>query len=334
MDFLFDNPLTNMSGPLFLIIYGLIMLFSVIFLILFKSNLDWTSKLPAPLIPTNPDPFEIAYLRGGENEFARALVFALTQKGFLNITTEGKESYICLAQNQPNWTTLSQIERNALVWFQTKRKTSEVFEPYGIKEIIKPFSLIFEQNAIQNNLLTPEDVKTKTKRFSYLIFGAIALLGGYKLIAAIIHGHFNLLFLVGFTVIGFLIFRYLGKTKRLSQLGKQYVESLQNAFERLRENPKIAKEYYSQSMPVLNSVDPLLLAMGIYGTGVLVGNGYSDFETAFGKANKNNQDSSYSGCSSGCGVSCDSGSSSCSSGSSCSGGSSCGGGCGGGCGGS
>jgi uncharacterized protein (TIGR04222 family) len=343
MDFLFDNPLANMPGPAFLVLYGITILFSALIFYFFKSGLDWTAKQPTPLIPQSPDPFEIAYLRGGENEFARAVVFTLTRKGFLQIFNESKKSYISLVPNQPNWTTLSQLERSVLGWFQTTRETNEVFEPYGLIEMLKPFSLIYEQKINQTSLLIPNDVKVKTKIFSFLVFGVIAALGGYKLTAAIVHGRYNILFLLLFMAIAFFVFWTLGKTKRLSQLGKRYVESLQNAFEKIKDNPTIAKQYYSQSIPALNSVDPLLLAMGIYGTSVLVGNGYSHFDQAFGKANQSSYFGNYSSGSSGCGSSSgswfdssssSSGGSSCSGGgSSCSGGSSCGSGCGG-CGGS
>lgn len=334
MNFLIDNPLTNLSGPMFLLLYGAIIFFSAIIFYLFRSNLDWTAKQPAPLIPQTLDPYEIAYLRGGENEFARALIFTLTQKGFLQIFRDGKKSHIALAKTQPNWTTLSQLERSILGWFQNTRRTSEVFESDGLTEILKPFSMTYEQKINQNHFLTPKDVKTQTQIFSYLILAAIAFLGLYKLLASIVHGSYNILFLIAFMVVSCFVFWFLGKTKRLSLRGKKYLESLQSAFEKLRDNPNIARQYYSSSMPILNTVDPMLLAMGIYGTSVLVGNGYTDFEMAFNKVSKDKEATSATSCSSGCGSSCGGGwfsSSSCGSGgSSCS---SCSSGCGGGCGG-
>jgi uncharacterized protein (TIGR04222 family) len=330
MDFLFDNPLANLSGLLFLSIYGGTIFIAGIVFYLFKSNLDWTSKLPVPLIPKSPDPFEIAYLRGGENEFARTLVFSLTQKGFLQVFNDGKKSHITLAKTQPNWTMLSPMEREILKWFQSTRETSEIFEEYGLIEKLKPYSLEYEQKIRQTNFLTPPDVKIKTKMFGYLILGAILIVGFYRLIMSVSYGGYNLLFLLGLMAIVSLIFWRLGKTSRISELGKRYLNGLQNAFEKLKDNPL-------KNGNALNSVDPLLLSMGIFGTGVLVGNGYTDFEMAFNKANKDKESVSASSCSSGCGSSssCGSSWSSCNSSSSCSSGSSCGGGgCGGGCGGS
>lgn len=316
MNFLFDNPIANMPGTMFLVLYGTIIVFSGIVFYLLKSNLDWTAKQSAPLIPSNPDPFEIAYLRGGENEFARALVFSLTQKGFLKITNEAKKSYIVLTLNQPNWTTLSEVERNALKWFQITRETSEVFVKGGLTEILKPYSMIYEQKVNQNYFLTPIEVSTKTRILSLLTFGLVAIIGGYKLVAAMLNGRSNVLFLVIFTIVAFFIFLALGKTKRLSERGKKYVEGLQYAFDRLRYN-----QTPSAVSPTFNAIDPTLLALGIFGTSVLAGTAYSEYEQAFHRSNA----TSSSGCGSACGSSCSSGD-----GGGGDGGGGCGG-CGGGC---
>lgn len=328
MDFLFDNPIANMQGQVFLVIYGAIIFVLAIAFYLLKSKFDWTDKQPAPLISQTPDPYEIAYLRGGENELARSLIFSLTNKGFLQITNEGKKSYIVLTQNQPNWTTLPSIERNILSWFQTTRETSEVFESYGLIELLKPYSLKYESKLAQNNLLTPKDVEMKIRMLSFLVFGFTALIGSYKLIASISHGSYNIIFLILFIIASFLVFWFLGKTKRLSKRGENYLETLQNTFDRLRYN-----KTPSPNMPALNSFDPALLALGIFGTSALIGSGYNEYERAFEKSNKQDSGGYGSSCGTSCGSSCSSWSS-CSSGdsgSSCSSGSSCGGGCGGGC---
>ena len=65
MNFLFDNPLANMSGGWFLLLYGTIIVLTAITFKVYKSSLDWTAKLQLPLVPQTPNPFEIAYLRGG-----------------------------------------------------------------------------------------------------------------------------------------------------------------------------------------------------------------------------------------------------------------------------
>jgi uncharacterized protein (TIGR04222 family) len=311
MNFLFENPIANMHGLIFLFFYGAIISITAITFYLSKSKLDWTAKQPIPLVPQNPDPYQVAYLRGGENELIRTLIFSLTQKGFLLITNYDNTSYLSLAQNQPNWTTLTELERSILAYFQTNRETKEVFR--GLSNVIAPFATQYEQQMVNNHLVTPKDVIYKVRVFSFLAFGIVALIGGYKFLAAVMQGRSNVIFLVIFTIIAFIVFMILGKTKRLSQKGEKFVEAIQNAFDKLK---------YNQNIPAnsttFNSFDPNLLAMGIFGTSVLVGSQYGDFEQAFHRSTA----SGGSGCGSACG------SSSCSSGGD--GGGGCGG-CGGGC---
>ena len=326
MNFLFDNPLTNMPGGWFLLLYGSIIFLTAITFKVYKSSLDWTSKLQPPLVSQNPNPFEIAYLRGGDNEFARSLVFALVQKGFLEITNEGKKSFIRLTANQPNWTTLSPVERSVLPWFQTTRETKEVFTSYGVTEILKPYSSTYEQQLTRHNFLTPNDVATKTRLISFFAWSAMTLLGIYKLLAAIQHGRKNFGFLIVFVVITTIIFYFLSKTSRLSALGKKYVERIQQAFENLKTTVQRKISADSNADYAMNAVDPFLLTVGVFGTAALTGTLYNNYEQAFHRASV----AGGSSCGSGCGSSCSSGSSGGDGGGGGCGGGGCGG-CGGGC---
>src|SRR5689334_6465903 len=94
MEILIDNPLAKMYGPYFLILFGFIIFFAVILLALVKSKFDNTGRHAIPPIPQNPDPFEIAYLRGGTNEVARSVIFSLLQKGFIEINNSSTKPII------------------------------------------------------------------------------------------------------------------------------------------------------------------------------------------------------------------------------------------------
>jgi uncharacterized protein (TIGR04222 family) len=79
MDFL----IWNMPGPQFLLWYGLVILIVVTICGYVRANADPSAKLPALPVPPNPDPLEIAYLRGGLEELSRTLIFDLMQRGYL-----------------------------------------------------------------------------------------------------------------------------------------------------------------------------------------------------------------------------------------------------------
>lgn len=313
MDILFDNPLVRMPGTLFLLLYGTTILLTAVTIMIYKSNIDWTSKLPLPLIPQNPNPFEIAYLRGGENEFARSVVFSLLQKGFLQLSTEGKKSFIVLAQNQPNWTTLSAMERSVLPWFQVTRESKEVFGSNGVTDILKPYSAAYEQKITQSNFIMPNDVAVKTKVLALFAGAALVLSGVYKIITSLLSGYSNIGFTVVLVIVSLIVFGLLGKTSRLSNLGKRYVERIQQAFENLKSQVQSTVNASLNPASTFGAIDPFLLAVGVFGVASLSGTMYHEYEQAFHRANISG------GSSSGCGSSCSSGD----------GGSSCGSGCGG-----
>jgi uncharacterized protein (TIGR04222 family) len=318
MDILFNNPIANLSGGWFLLFYVTVIVLTAIAFGLYKSRLDWTNNLPLPLVTNNPDPFEIAYLRGGENELARTVIFSLVQKKFLEIIADGTKNYIKLTSTQPNWTTLSEMERQVLKYFQATREVSEVFGSYGLPEILETYSLQYGAKIEQSNFLTPSDVVTKTRILSILIGLTVASLGIYKIVAAMINGRSNVIFTAVLAVIGFVIFVNLGKVNRLSVLGQKYVERLQQAFDNFKAKIQNPLPLPNNQAATFNSIDPFLLTVGVFGVGALAGTEFYEYEQAF---HRSSAASSSGGCGSGCG------SSSCSSGGD--GGGGCGG-CGGG----
>ena len=83
-----------MSGPYFWVLYSIFIVTTIIGFRILKNRLDQTAHFSLPPIPQNPDPFEIAYLRGGANELARAVIFSLNQKNLVKFIHEGKSSRI------------------------------------------------------------------------------------------------------------------------------------------------------------------------------------------------------------------------------------------------
>jgi len=69
-----SNPLTEMTGPHFLVLFAI--LISVVALVCWwrQWSRDTSAELSPLPSPQTPDPYEIAYLRGGENELARVLI--------------------------------------------------------------------------------------------------------------------------------------------------------------------------------------------------------------------------------------------------------------------
>jgi uncharacterized protein (TIGR04222 family) len=339
MEILIDNPLATMSGPYFLVLYGFIIFFAVIILGLVKSQFDRTDRFAVPSIPPNLDPYEIAYLRGGINEVARSVIFSLTQKGYVEIDNSAASPVIKKSPNPPTSNRLSPIEQRTLDWVGSVRQPSEVFNSYGLINELESYENDYRARLEKQQMLTSEQDRAILKPVKWSVYFLILSLGGYRLLSSIAHGYYNIIFLIIFIVAGLLIARAVAKLPRLTKIGKAYLDRLQTAFDNLKYTSQAA--YIPSNEPkvapqtTFAGVDPLLLSVGVFGSGILVGTVFDSHNQAFQRG-QYNQPVNGSSCGSACGSSCsstDSSGSSCSGGSSCSSGSSCGSGCGGGCGG-
>lgn len=358
MDWLMNNPLADMYGPLFLLVYAGVIALTVVACRMATRRLDWTANMPLPQVPSQPDPHEIAFLRGGENEVTRSVIFALAQKGLLRVTESGTVERVWEKKETGQ---LSPIERRTYDWFTIPYKTSDIYRAGGLASHLKPFCAAYEQHLQRENFLTTHDTR-QTARLCALAGASVILsLGAYKLIVAVAEGRFNIVFLIILGIIGTVVLVKACRTPRISRRGHAYIERVQLAFSRLRWQASAAPRPSTPEgaeAAAFGAYDPsLLLLVGVFGVGALAGTPYDHYQQSFNRAAvaDNGGASSGSGCGSSCGSSGSSSDSSSGgswfggggdsgggdsggdsggggdSGSSC--GSSCGGGCGGGCGG-
>lgn len=325
MNFLLDNPLTAMSGPMFLAFFIVFIIVTLAVLAIARSNIDKTDRLPIPAIPPDVDPYEIAFLRGGENELARSVIFSLVQKGFLEIRNEGRTGSLHRVEGAGDPAALFAVEAVALGWVGSSKQAKEVFASGGLAQRLSRHNAKHEIDLANRQFLMPDEWKSKARKFGVAAALLIAGLGGYKILAAVLTGRYNVIFTVILIIVGGIIALAMGKLPRMTKLGKQYIDRLQAAFEDLKfrsQAPYIAGATQQPAMAQSGfaGVDPLLLSVGVFGTGILAGTMFASYNDAFARQQAS---SGGTGCGSSCGSSCGSGDS----------GSGCSSGCGGGCGG-
>ncbi|HEX8636898.1 MAG TPA: TIGR04222 domain-containing membrane protein, partial [Pyrinomonadaceae bacterium] len=321
MDILLDNPLATMYGPYFLIIYGFFIFFVLISLGYAKIRIDRTDELPIPPVPVEVDPYEIAFLRGGVNETARTAIFSLVRKNYAKIEIEGKNAVIKRINRQADGFGLTPNEQLALRWLGSSRETVEVFAANGLNAQLEEHARTFQARLEARQMLFGDEMKNRLAKLKWTAAAAIFFLGAYKIFAAVAHGNYNFVGIVVLAFIAFIIVFAVGKPPRVTRLGKTFLDRLQLAFENLKyqsQAPYIAgKKAQTSPQATVSGVDPLLLSVGVFGSGILAGTVFDNYNEAFRRAQ---QQSAASSCGSSCGSSCSSGDS---------GGSSCGSGCGG-----
>lgn len=335
MDFLLDNPLAMMDGPAFLVLFASLIVFAIIAVAAVRAASDKSDRLNIPTIPPDPDPVEIAYLRGGPNEAARSVIFSLLQKRLIQIETNSAGSVLKPVLQAERISGLSGIEQTSIRWIGAVSEAGKVFrKDSGLVAELQPYFSVYQARLESRQLLTTEENHAMIRRFARAVAAFVILLGGYKVLVSLLYGHFNFIFTIVFASIGMGLMLAVGRLPRMTKLGKLYLERLNLAFSDLKYKSQ-APYLRNAEGPSLQSasfagVDPLLLSVGLFGSGILAGTVFSDYNTAFQRSQMEEakRGSGGGGCgSAGCG-SCSS-----SSGSSCSSGGCSGGGCGGGCGG-
>jgi uncharacterized protein (TIGR04222 family) len=314
MNWLLNNPISEMPGPLFLMLYAGLM--ALIFGESFFKNrrADRSRELGPMPIPTKPDPYEIAYLRGGHNEVTRLVVLDLMSRGYLRVDertgaiTRKAETRIGQDPTHPEVDRLSPMEATAFLYFATSRKPEVLFQAGGLASKLKDgLEPLAESLRDQQLLPGPERYSAAWRTW---LGGAIMILtfGGFKLAIALSKGRSNIAFLLVFALIGLLVLGIFCAVPRVTRRGKDYMVRLREAFEGLK--PRVLIE------PSQVGYDPaLILVPAVFGVAALAGTPYGYVPDLFKSAA-----ASGGGCGGGCGAS----------GGGCGGG---GGGCGGGCGG-
>ncbi|MBD2474376.1 MULTISPECIES: TIGR04222 domain-containing membrane protein [Nostocaceae] len=267
-----NNPIANMYGPHFLVFYAGII--SVTLLASYYNlKFDATAQLPLPSIPTNPDPYKIAYLRGGESEVISLVILNLLQDGYLQINQDTIEQ--STTYSYPD--NLSLIERQVFDYFVFPKLASQTLS-YTISNTIihKYWCETYEESLLNEQLLLPKTARDLAKKISVLGSCIILGLGGYKLSIALLKGYNNVFFLIIIGLIYWIIFILLSCPSRRTQLGERYIKQLQQSFIQLK-NKIIRTISDDRNDTDLN----MLLPVAIFGVGILHGTSYTDFAKIF-----------------------------------------------------
>ena len=314
MSVLAANLIADMKGPVFLQFYGVVIVGTLVLLWFRLRALDASRELPPMKIPAQLDPYEVAFLRGGEPEVVRLTLVSLIQRGYLQASGTD-EDQISRAAKPPNVNYLEPAEREVYDWFSAPLEAKDIFAREAESGKFKLHCANYEGRLLQESLLQREEVKTRAVTASLLAALFLVGLGGYKLSVAMSRGKSNLagLFFLGFvSVVGVVVVCAIN-SRRISGRGRNYLEALQATFSTLKAKVATAAKG--------NADSALLLLVGVYGISVLAETTYGFFPKMFQRAAAANSGSS-------CGSSCGSASSCGSSGDS-GGGGGCGG-CGGG----
>ncbi len=281
------NPIADLPGHDFLVIYVLAIVATIVAVVLVVRSADVTSTHDLPEVPTKPDPYEIAYLLGGKNQVIRTAVFSLVQQGLVEV--EAKKSRIFRTSLAPEEVRLDAIE-NAVYEAIPSIDGVAASSLFGKRELTSfvetqcaPMHKQLENQEMLNPPETRKIIAPTGTLGSLIVIG----LGGYKFLVAIAKGRNNVGFLIVLAIVGTIAVFIASALAlpRVSRRGRAYLDRLRLAYGSLKTNLSMAEQ----------PTPDMLLAVSLFGFGVLSGTAYNDLNLAFARA------ASGGGCGAGCG---------------------------------
>ena len=328
-----------MDGPQFLLFYAATAAV-LLGLCRWRNRAAPPRRTPLRELPADPDPYEMAWLRGGGPEVVRLAVYDLLRCSYLAIesastATSGTRRIARIAEPSPE-AAISPFARMTWAACAVPMPAWKLLQgtlPKRIDERCQALRTRFEEQGL---------VIRPTLRFQGVLMTLAALamllvLGIWRIQDSLAHGHHNILFLVALMAVSVVVaFMATLPPARLTSHGRAYLAGLvagmpdaratadaaAKATASGRSADAAAAEPVAAGMPMA----PALLGVALLGIPVLDGTNYAVMGELFPRAPAPTDGSSCS-----TGSSCGS-SSSCGTSSS-SGGDGGGGGCGGGCGG-
>ena len=236
--------------------------------VLLRRALDRTGGLDIPPVPDTPDPYHIAYLRGGEGEVMRLTLFDLVRRGHLEMTETKRlastERRIHRSETAPEVDELSDVERYMVGFFANARNPAEIYRS-GIHELLRHGSHAEKTDLMREQMLIPEAIDRRLSGADYLIAALGCLFGIALGLFAFDHAGIGVGIAILFLVARKLAKRHMRRTGHMSAHGRKYLAAMQDAYADMKSAAPVVQG------PAGRGRDDTLLSVGLYGSAALMG---------------------------------------------------------------
>ena len=249
------NPITELTASEFLLSYA-ILIGGTILLCRWWSRLsDPTGFMPVPAVPSTPDHYEIAYLRGAEDEVITVVIAGLYQRGYLCLD-EAPEKTFQQVSGHPDVEQLCSLERKVFEWFAESRGPGDIASE--LRGNVSSHCLPYEEKSQREHLLVSAAVESGATLTRIAGAAVIAGVGASRAWVGFMRD-LPIGFLLQMVVVGCIGFWAVCGTPRLSNRGRRYLEELSISFAGLKRP--------TGSVLPTPLVDPsnFLLVLGVFG---------------------------------------------------------------------
>jgi uncharacterized protein (TIGR04222 family) len=274
-EFLLNNPLADLSGFTFWLLFlGLVVALVIIGRLGLRS-LDETASLPQIPTPVHPEPYELAYLRGGQAGLIDTVMFNLIDQGYLHFNNQSAEATVRQATHPPAWQRLLPLERLVFDHLARPIRPADLLQQPDLAAQLRPYFARYDQILLKKEMLTSSSMRWQAWTNLVNLILVIILFAGYKGYVALQKTNVSLFMITVFSLIGIAAVVYWGRLPRLSERGRIYLAQLQRAFSELKTRPDLTPSPQAQGR--------LTLALGLFGWPALAGTRYDPLQAALAK---------------------------------------------------
>lgn len=290
------------------------LLFYFLFAVLLSIAAFWVLKASdrtdvsvLPPVPSEPDPIEIAYLAGGENNVIRTVLYDLIQRGWVELDADRR---IRPVQRSARPGELTTMEQHILDVARSSPKATNLFENALLRSVVRNECVPLRERLDSLQLLLPQSVTQMARRVSRIGLSVLAGLALTKALLDELQGKSSIGFLVAPTVVAIaclLVVMHCATSPIPSRRGRAFLLRLRRAYSDLKTRSIVR---YSQTRgEPSRSVDalkgPALFMIGLYGFGMLQGTPDAHIEKAFERGSDGGAAAcGGGGCCGGCGGGC------------------------------
>jgi uncharacterized protein (TIGR04222 family) len=281
------NPIDALSGPEFLIVFGVYCTIVVALAAWAVHREDPGTRIVMPPA-TQADPFEIAYLRGGTNDVLRLTIFELVREGYLKLDSSkagADPDIVSQMALHPELDRLPRTWRTVFDFFTTPRDPGDIFRS-PVRAEIDDACAPYKARLESEHLLAVD--ATRRAAWPVRIGALISLLtpAVYRLTTSAIHHHRNVIFLILMTIAAVVALAVATRVRRVTARGRRFLHDLRTAYR----PASSAGGAFTAAAATL----PLLVAVN--GTAALAGTPYAGMNTMFARSNSYSGGDSGGGC--------------------------------------
>lgn len=209
-------------------------------------RMDPTRGAPPPRIPSHPDPYEIAFLRGGAREVVRVALADLMQRGYVHLREEGgplrRTRTLEKAARHPDVALLPDVERAIFNGVSGDTVGRTILR--GISQTVAAHCQRYEDAAARDGLLTELAHADRVRAARRIVEVAVIAVGGFALFSTLFSSVMGVLIAPAATatagIIAYVILERLLRAPRLSHRGRAYLAQLREVYVPNTRQPRVA----------------------------------------------------------------------------------------------